>query len=40
MAISDNDNTVSILFRDSSTVLSLIELLIFALKRECRLSRL
>ena len=40
MAVSENDNTVLILFRDSSTVLRLIELLIFALERECRVSRL
>ena len=40
MAVSDNDNTILIYFRDSSTVFSLIELLIFALKRERRISRL
>ena len=40
MVVSDNDNTVLIYFRDSSTVLSLIELLIFALKRERRISHL
>ena len=36
----DNDNTILIYFRDSSTVFGLIELLIFALKRERRISHL
>ena len=40
MVVSDNDNTILIYFRDSSTVFSLIELLIFALKRERRISHL
>ena len=41
MAVSDNDNTIfQFYLRDSSTVFSLIELLIFALKRERRISRL
>ena len=40
MVVSDNDNTILIYFRDSSTVFSLIELLKFTLKRECRISHL
>ena len=40
MALSDNENTILIYFLDRSTVFSLIELLIFALKREGRISRL
>ena len=41
MAVSDNDDTIfKFYIRDSSTVFSLIELLIFALKRERRISRL
>ena len=41
MEVSDNDTTIfQFYLRDSSTVFSLIELLIFALKRERRISRL
>ena len=40
MAVRDNDNSILIYFRVNSTVVSMIELLIFALKRERRISRL
>ena len=40
MAVSDNDNTIEFNFWKRSTVFSPIELLIFALERERRISRL
>ena len=40
MAVSDNDNSILILFSGQKHSFSLIERLIFALKRERRISRL